>query len=601
MFLGMARLKPGATPAQAAAEATARARHAPDAGLTAMAVFGSNGAAEVQVVPALDALTRDVKPALLVFLVAVGLLLATATANVASLQLARATARRREISIRSALGAGAGRIMRQLLVESVVLGAIGGIGGLLMAAALHRALPALLPADFPRFGAVALDAAVAAFTIVITLVTSMACGLLPALHARRVNLVEALAEGGQAPVGGGRSRPARARLAIMAGQIAVASVLLVGALLLTRSFVAMIAADRGYDPASVLTGRLALPRFAYTPARRAVVLAAIVDRLRSVPGVRHAAFTDMLPLTGSENVSAFRVPPRGNSAGAPITIHAVRPVVSEEYFSALGIRLIDGRTFTQADTDTSLPVMVVNRTFAKRYLGDSPIGERLPNTVGDGKEREVIGIVEDIRQQTLADPIQPMFFVPYRQFADGIRAAQPSLVVRTDGDPVTIVPTLTSLVHEQDPSLAIESVMTMDDRVRTSLSKPRLYAVLLGGFATCALAIAGVGLFGVLSYSVAQRVREIGVRTALGARPRDIIRLVLEQAFVVTIGGLTIGFVTAFALMRYLSTFLYGVTPHDAASFAIVAIVLAIAATIACVVPARRAARVDPLQALRQS
>jgi predicted permease len=602
MFFAIARLRPGATPAQAAAEATTRARHAPDSGLTAMAVFGSNGPVEVQAVPALDALTRDVKPALLVFLVAVGLLLATATMNVASLQLARATVRRREIAIRSALGAGAGRITQQLLVESLLLGLMGGAGGLLMTAALHRALPALMPADFPRLDAVAIDAGVAAFAVLLALATSIACGLMPALHAGRVNLVEALTEDGQAPIGGsGRSRAARARLVIMAGQIAVACVLLVGAALLTRSFVAMIAADRGYNPTNVLTARVPMPSFAYTPQRRAAVLAAVAERLRAVPGVRHAAFTDMLPLTPSENISAFTVPARGSSGGATVTIHAVRPVVSEDYFAALGIRLIDGRGLTEADTDTSQPVMVVNRTFAKRYLGDSPIGERLSHSAGDGREREVVGIVEDTRQQNVTDPVQPMFFLPYRQFEDGLRTAQPSVVVRTDGDPRTLIPTLTSLVHEQDPSLALESVMTMEDRVRTGLARPRLYAVLLGGFATFALAIAAVGLFGVLSYSVAQRVREIGVRTALGARPRDIVGLVLKQAVVVMIGGLAGGLWAALALVRYLSTFLYGVTAHDTVSFVMVPIGLAIVAAVACVVPARRAARVDPLRALRQS
>ena len=600
MFSAMARLRPGATTVQAAAEATVRARRAPDAGLTAMAVFGSSGPIEVSVVPALDALTRDVRPALVVFLVAVALLLATATANVASLQMARATVRRREMAIRSALGAGAGRITRQLLVESVLLGCAGGLLGLLMAAALHRLLPSLLPADFPRLGNVVVDGAVAAFAVALTLATSVAFGLAPALHARRVNLVEALTEDGQAPVGGGgRSRTSRARMAIMSGQIAVACVLLVGAVLLTRSFVAMIEADRGYDPSSVLTARLALPSFAYTPQRRATVLAAVVDRLRSVPGVRHAAFTDMLPLTGSENMSAFTMPPRGASGGPRVTVSAVRPVVSEAYFAALGIRLVGGRSFTEADTDTTLPVLVVNRTFATRYLGDSPIGQRLPNAAGDGREREVVGIVDDVRQQGVSDPVQPMFFVPSRQFAGGLRSSQPSLVVRTAGDPRALVPTLRSLVQEQDSSVALESIMTMEDRVWAGLARPRLYAVLLGGFATFALAIAGVGLFGVLSYSVAQRTREIGVRTALGARPRDIVRLVLRQACATTVGGLGAGLWAAYALVTYLSTLLYGVRAHDAVSFATVPVVLVIVAAIACAVPARRAASVDPLRALR--
>jgi putative ABC transport system permease protein len=264
------------------------------------------------------------------------------------------------------------------------------------------------------------------------------------------------------------------------------------------------------------------------------------------------------------------------------------------------VRLIEGRAFTDADTTASLPVVVVNRTFATRYLGDAALGAKLPLQLNEGQpDWEVMGVVDDLRQRSVTDPAQPEIFASYRQRATGFGSSEAYLVVRTASDPAAFVPTLRALVREQDPSLALESVMTMEDRLITSLARPRLYAVLLGGFAIFALAIAGVGLFGVLSYSVAQRAREIGVRTALGARPLDIVRLVVGQGLAMTLGGLAFGLAASFALVRYLSTFLYGVTVYDAVSFVAVPIVLAAVAGAACVVPARRAARVDPLRVLK--
>lgn len=301
MFNAIAKLRPGVSAAQAAAEGTARGRSAPDPGLVAVAVFGSKGPVQVSAVNFLDSLMGDLRPALVVFMVAVGLLLATATANVASLQLARATNRRREIAIRSALGAGGGPLMRQLLVENTLVGLCGGLAGLLLAAWMLRVLPSVLPADFPRLADVTFDWRVGAFAIGVSLVASIVFGLVPAMSARRVNLAEALAEDGLAPVGAGsRSPTVRARLLIMTGQIAVASVLLLGAALLSRSFVALIHADRGYEPANLLTARLPLPEQSYNPQQRAALLDRMMDRLRSVPGVTRAAFSTRLPLTPGE-------------------------------------------------------------------------------------------------------------------------------------------------------------------------------------------------------------------------------------------------------------------------------------------------------------
>ena len=598
IFGGLARLRPGVTIQRAAAEGTARALAAPDPGLVLMALFGASGPPEISVAPALEAMTADVRPAINVLLCAVALLLLTATANVASLQLARATTRRREIAIRSALGAGTARISRQLLVESAIVSLAGGVVGVALAAAIMRIAPAVLPADFPRAADIGLNLPVLGFAAALALVTGVAFGLLPVLHASRLNLVGSLAEGGIAPVGGGRSGVARTRTLIMAGQIALTCVLLLGAALLTRSFVALLHADRGYDPTNLLTARLPLPP-GYPVARRIALADSLLQRLQALPGVTHAAVGNALPLVSAGGFRAIRMRSHRDPA-ADIDAQAMDRVVSPAYFATMRLRLVAGRTLSGADVETSPHVVVVNRSFAQKYLGDHPIGETLPVGPAGHVDSEVVGVVEDMRQGDVGDAPQPEIFQSYRQ-APFRSSFDPLFIIRTSDDPAAHVATLRSLVRAEDPDVALDSVMTMEERVVTSLAKPRFYALLVGGFAAFALAIAGVGLFGVLSYGVAQRAREIGVRTALGATTSDIVSLVLKQALAITIAGLAAGVWTSFALLRYLSTMLYGVTPHDALSFLVVPLVIALVAALACVVPARRAARVDPLRALRQS
>lgn len=599
IFSAVARLKPGVTPQQAAEEGTARGRAAPDPGLTAMALFGSRGPVTVSAEPLLEAMTKDVRPALLVFLVAVGLLLATATANVAGLQLARATTRRREIAIRSALGAGSRRLARQLLVENVLLGLMGGAVGIAAAFWLHRALPSLLPADFPRATDVALDLRVLGFAVLVTVVASIAFGLLPAMHTRRLNLVESLTEDSLAPVGGGsRSKTARARTVIMAGQVAVASVLLIGASLLIRSFIALLNADRGYDVSNVLTARVPMPAPVYTDQRRSAIMRGVIERLRGTPGVTQAAFTTILPLSGSEALMAFTLPP-ADSGGQPATVNAALRTVSPDYFPVMGIRLLDGRVLNDKDTASSLPVVVVNRTFAERYFGGRAIGRRLPAALEEGRhDWDIVGMVEDARMGAVTDPPQAEIYVSDAQ-RSGLGSTMPSLVLRTGGNPAAFVAQLRAIVREQDSNLALDRISTMRERLMGNLAAPRLYAVLLGGFAAFALAIAAVGLFGVLSYSVAQRSREIAVRSALGARPFDIVMMVVGQGLVVCAGGLVVGIGTSLWLARSMASFVYGISVHDAATFVIVPVVLLAVSAIACFVPARRAARLDPLQVLK--
>jgi len=277
-------------------------------------------------------------------------------------------------------------------------------------------------------------------------------------------------------------------------------------------------------------------------------------------------------------------------------------IVSPSYFAALGMRVSEGRPLSDTDTSAALPVVVVNRAFATRYLDGRAIGRELPAGLDDarGEQRwQVVGVVDDVRMRNMTDPPQPEIFVSYRQITRGMRAANPTIVIRTAGDPHRFVPELRHLLSEQDPTLVLDSVFTMDERLLQNLARPRLYAIMLGGFAAFALAIAGVGLFGVLSYAVAQRSREIAVRSALGARPSQIVRMVVRQGLTIAVGGIVVGLIAAVVLAGSMATFLYGVTPHDAVTFVSVPLLLLVVTAIACFVPARRAARLDPLRVLR--
>jgi predicted permease len=601
IFGALARVRPDHTFAQAAAEATGRARSAPDPGMAAVSLFGSSEPPEVALTSAAAAMTADVRPGITLLLAAVALLLATAVANVGGLQLARATTRRRELAIRAAIGAGSGRLARQLVVESTLLAAAGGGAGLLLTAALHRVLPSLLPADFPRLESVSIDATVFAFVCALTIAVGVACGLLPAFQVRRAALTASLSEANSdTSSGGGRLRAVRLRAIVMATQVAAACVLLVGAALLARSFVAMMRADRGYDPINVLTARVDLGA-AYDGPRRAAFADAVSARLRGVAGVSHAAAGNALPFVTSGGTLGFSLP-SPSRPDIKQDVQALTRYVAPEYFATLRLRLVEGRTLTDRDTPASRPVAVVNRTFARRYLGTPLIGTRLPIYFGDNRrDCDVVGVVEDMRQSGVTDPDVAEVFMSYRQMPARLVNGPLFVVARTAGDPTPLAPMLREAIQEQDPTVALDTIATMEERVMSSLAKPRLYALLLGAFGTFAVFIAGVGLFGVLAYSVAQRQREIGVRTALGARTRDIVILVLWQAAGVAVAGLSAGLTASFALSGLLSTFLYGVAPRDAVSFAAVAAVLMLVTAVACVVPARRAARVDPLTVLKSS
>jgi predicted permease len=602
MFNAVALLRPGVTAAQAASEGTARGRFAVDTGITTTAVFGGEGPIDVSAASLGNALAAEVRRPLLVLLVAVGLLLVTATANVASLQLTRATTRRREIAIRAAHGAGGVRLTQQLLVESLLLGGTGGAVGLVLAALAHRLLPSVLPPDFPRIDELGIDATVLLFAAVVSVVTSVLFGTLPALQARRVNLVESLGEDGTASVGPGRGSPrARLRLLIMAGQVAITCVLLVGASLLGRSFVALLTADRGYEASGVMTARVMLPDWLFSAERRYAVLDQILGHLTEMPGVARAAFTSELPLTPGGSTAAFTL--RSRSAGSGVVSAQASPrVVSDRYFSTLGMRIVEGRGFANSDMQGSLPVVVVNRTFARRYLGSSPLGAQLPMGVGyemDGREATVIGVVDDVRYLTSVEPPPPEMYFSYRQLNGRVKVPVVTFLLRSEGDTAWLASAIRLAIRQADARLVADAVMRMDDRVMRGLARPRLYAILLGSFAVLALLIAAVGLFGVLSYVVAQRSREFALRTALGARPLDILRLVLQQGIAATGTGIAAGLVVAVALTRSIAALLYGVTPYDGLTFVTVPAAVLLVAAGACAAPALRAARLHPMSALR--
>ena len=605
VFSAIATLRPGTGAAQAAAEGTARGRFAADTGMTTQAVFGSNGPIEITTEPMTGAMTADVRLPLIVLLAAVGLLLATATANVASLQLARATTRGREMAIRAALGADSPRVARHLLAESLPLGITGGFVGVALTMALQRSLPSLLPADFPRVDDLGVNAAVIGFALILTAGTSIAFGLLPALNIRKSNLVEALSGEGTAPSGAGiHARTTRTRMVIMTAQVAIACVLLVGASLLGRSFIALLTADRGFDAGGVLSARLTMPDSLYpSQERRYALVDGILNQLRALPGVTEASFTSELPLTRGGSTAAFTLKSPAVPGGV-MTAQASPRIVGPRYFATLQMRAVAGRTFSDADTESAERAVVVNQSFARRYLGDSWIGSKLPvagyATKGDNVTATVVGVLEDVRYVSAQDQAsQPEMFYSYRQMEGRLPVQTITLLVRTSGDPAAITSRLQSVIREADDRLVADIILPLEQRLLTTLARPRLYSVLLASFAGFALLTATIGLFGLLSYSVSQRSRELALRAALGANRQRILLLMLRQGLTLTVVGLAAGMLASIWLTGLLSTQLYGVAPHDPFTFICVPVLLLAIGALACLLPAWRAATIDPVRILR--
>ncbi|MGH9346524.1 MAG: ABC transporter permease [Vicinamibacterales bacterium] len=587
---GIARLRDGVSFEQAAGEMSAIAAQ------LEREVPQRNAGWSVTLVPVHEQMVDQIRPALLVLAAAVGLVLLIACVNVANLLLARSTVRRRELGIRTALGARRSRLVRQLLTESVLLGASGGLAGLALAFAFHRGLLALA-ADripVPRLEQVALDGPVLAFTMALALGTGVLFGVVPAFIASG-STTEALHEGGRH---GGGPRSRRVLGTLVVAEVALSLVLLAGAGLLIRSFMRLQSIDPGFRAGGLLTARVQLPGARYADDERSArFYTDAIERMTAAPGVETAAGVSFLPLAGLGIGTSFYRADRPQPAPGEAPSTDVRPV-TPAFFRTMGIPHLAGRDFAAGDRTDSPRVAVISETLARRHFsGEHPIGRRLIVNIGRPElgPWEIVGVVGDIRMTSLEGDVRPAVYIPHTQLAIGLM----TFVVRTEGEPLSLVSSVRNAVQAIDPELPLADVRTMDDVVAGTLARPRTVAVLLAAFAVMALLLAAVGVYGVMAYSVAQRTQEIGIRMALGATPQSVFQMVLAQALRLVGLGVAIGLVAAGGLTRLLETLLYETEPLDPWTFATTAVLLVLVATLATYVPARRGTRVAPVEALR--
>ena len=618
----LGRLRPGVSPQQAATEVrTILQRSGLDAQVRA--AMGRSSTADpreidARVVSLQEEMVRGYRPALLALTAATALVLLIACTNVAGLLLARGVTRRRALAVCAALGAGRGRLVRQLLTESVVLSGAGGVLGLAAAAVVLGGLPALVPGDVARLDDVGMSGTGLAFAFVLSVVVGLAFGAAPAFQWSRFSLVRALHEGSAQSAGGFRLLSSnRTRAALAAAQVAFAVVLLVGAGLLLRSFVGLVTVDRGFDPTNVITARTRnpdAPRGSGVPgpeggagaadARFQAAILETMTRLERLPGVAAVGVSSGLPLATSGRMTTRSVRVAGGSEPADRETRLSVQVswATPGYFDAMRLRLLGGRLFTTVDRAGSPGVVVVNETLARHLSGDGEaVGLRVQFGGDDGRWWEVIGVAADLQYAGLVvSEQQAEAFVP----ADQAEAVPPVgtdafVTVRTTGNPLALIPFIREAVVAAHPRATIEDVMTMDGRLSLAVAQPRFYAFLVGFFAALALVLAASGIYGLLSYTVAQRRGEIGIRMALGARRGDILGLVVRQGAMLVVAGAVVGLGAAMASSRVLESFLYGVTTDDRLTFVAAPLVLVAVALVACWLPARRATRVDPMEALR--
>ncbi len=551
----------------------------------------------VNLMPLQERVVETIRPALLVLMVTVGMVLLIACANVANLLLARMAAREREIAIRGALGAARGRLVRQFLTESLVLSLTGGLLGLALGVAGTRVLVAMSSDGIPRAGEIGLDWTVLGFTLGLALVTGLVFGLLPALHASKGDLQSSLREGGRGQSAGGRARLVRDLLVVV--EVAAALVLLVGAGLLIRTFVGLQGISPGFDPSGVMTLRLSLPESTYPDDPSQISFyERLADRLRAVPGVEASGAGFPLPLGGSNYVLSFAV--EGRPAPAPNeSPQSWMRFVTPGYVQAMGIPLVRGRMLAETDRAGAPRVALVSRTLAETvFPGEDPIGHRITfndPTSPDAEWVEIVGVVGSVRDQSLAK--EPNGETYLSAFQTPLDVA--TVVAKTSGDPAALTGALRAAVHDVDPNLPVYRVRTMQAVVADSLADQRFNATLLAIFAALALVLASVGVYGVISYSVSQRTSEMGLRLALGAERREVLALVVRQAMVRVALGVVLGLAGAFAAGRFLRSLVVGITVRDPLTFGGVALVLLAVALLATWLPARRATRVDPVVALR--
>jgi putative ABC transport system permease protein len=559
-----------------------------------------NAGVGLTAVPLHEDTVGNIRRAVLVLLGAVGLVLLIACTNVANLLLARAAAREGEMAVRSALGAGRGRLIRQLLTESIILGVAGGSLGLLIAIWGVDALIALEPQGVPRLSDVRVDSGVVLFTAGLSLLTGLLFGVVPALQSTGSAVAGTLKEGGRGAVSSRGGARLRGTLVIV--EMALAVMLLAGAGLLMRSFIRLASVDPGFHAGQALTFELSLPDTRYGDEPQQIAFFhQLLPRLRALPGVQSASGVLSLPLTGSSTVLSFAVEGRPKLPPSQEPAMEVR-VATTDYFQTIGIPLRRGRLFTADDRPGSQPVVLITESAARQYFpGEEPLGQNITLGWRRGKGKPyaggvVVGIVGDVKDAGLDEEEPPQLYLPYDQWP----VQSMSVVMKTAVPPGTLGEAARRAVYSVDPNLPVANVRTLEEIVARSISQPKFYMTLLTAFAGAALALAAIGIFGVLSYAVAQRTREIGIRIALGAQQRAVRAMVVRQAMIFAGAGIAIGTVCALILSRWLvATLLFSTSPHDGGTFALVACLLAAVALASSYVPARRATRVDPIVALK--
>jgi putative ABC transport system permease protein len=580
----LGQLKSGATFAQARAEfdGIARQREQEDS---------RRKGTGFNLVPLQAQVGRQLRPALLILAGAVGFVLLIACANVANLLLASASARQKEISIRLAMGASRGRIVRQLLTESLLLSLVGGGLGLLLAVWGSEAIRVRGADQIPRADQITVDGTVLGFTLLLSVLTGAIFGLAPALQSSRADLNATLKEGGRSGAGGGRHR---LRSALVVAEVALSLMLLVGAGLLIKNFWQLLHVDPGFNPQNLLIVELSLTseRYEKEPQQLAFYQQ-LLERVSTLPGVQVAAIVNHPPLSGRRGINVFKVEGRPEPKDMKDTPLADFRVISPGYFQMMSIPVLEGHAFSSADAKDAPQTVIVNRAFAERYWpGENPVGRRLGV---DGDWKTVIGVVGDIHQSGLDQEAAPHVYAPFLQMP----VRRSGLLLRTSVDPLSLVAAVHNQVQAIDPAQPIYNVHTMEELIAGSMAQRRLNLVLLAVFAATALLLAAVGIYGVISYSVTQRVQEIGIRMALGARSADVLRLVVKQGMTPVAIGIAAGIVGALALNRVMSNLLYEASANDPWTFAAIALLLTVVALVACYVPARRATKVDPMIALR--
>jgi putative ABC transport system permease protein len=586
-FFAMGRLKPGITIDQARAEMTTIE------GRLEQQYPDTNTGIGIKLVPTQEQTVKAIRPALLVLLGAVAFLLLIACANIANLMLARGASRQKELAIRAALGASRLRVVRLLLSESLMLSLAGGCLGLLLAVWGTNALVALAPDNIPRLNEVGVDARVFGFTLAVSLVTGIVFGLVPALHAAKPDLNEALKEGLRGSMGSASGKRTRSVLVVV--EVALSLVLIIGAGLMIKSFLRLQQMNIGFNPDHVLAVSVSLPSSRYPEDRQQVAFfQEALERLQSLPGIQSAGATTGLPLTLDIHGSDFRIEGHPEPEAGKEMIINTRSV-SPGYFGTLGISLIKGRDFSDRDKSEAPAAAIINDELARIYFsGEDPIGKRISF---DDRQSwiSIVGIIGDVKQLGLDSSAKPEVYFPYLQ----VVAPEMSLVIRTSSNPLSLAAALKSQIQMIDKDLPIDDAKTMQQLLAESSSGRRFNMLLLSVFAAVALVLAIVGIYGVMSYTVARRTHEIGIRVAVGAQPLDVFRMVIGQGMKLAIIGVACGLVGAFGLTRLMTTMLFGVEPTDPATFVSIAVLLTGVTLVACYIPARRATKVDPLVALR--